>query len=236
MTKKECIAKMFDNIATDYDKLTHILSLNIDKLWKKKAVKEVCDFPQGESFEVIDLACGTGDFAIEVAKHCGQECRITGVDISPKMIEMCRKKLHKTGMEGRIDAQEGDCEKLDFSDKSFDRVCIAFGVRNLEHIEAGLMEMRRILKTGGKVVILELSVPKNPCFKAIYNLYFAHIMPFIGGMLSGDMAAYKYLPISVLNFPKPEEFLQMMQSCGFSEVKMKGFSLGICRMYTGFRA
>lgn len=231
MAKKDKIKNLFDNIAPDYDKLNHILSLNIDKVWRKKAVKEIIDIQ--EPLSVLDVACGTGDFTIQIAEKSPSGSRIVGVDISEGMMTIGRKKIADAGVDAEMVL--GDCESLDYEDYTFDRVSVAFGVRNFEHIEVGLNEMHRVLKKGGKMVILELSVPSNRFISWCYKLYFTKILPSIGGMVSGNRGAYEYLPASVLRFPSPDVFMKMVRDSGFSDVSHKSFSLGICRMYIGVK-
>lgn len=234
MPKKEKIRSMFDSIAPDYDKLNHILSLDIDKGWRKKAVREIAD--TAHPLQVLDVACGTGDFAIAVAKAAAPGSHVTGIDLSEGMMSVGRRKVASEGLEGTIHMEQGDCERMDFADGAFDRVSVAFGVRNFEHREKGLSEMLRVLRPGGKAVILELSVPSNPVFRAMYKVYFLHVLPAIGDMVSGDRGAYTYLPSSVLRFPEPEAFMKTMSSCGFQDVRTESFTCGICRMYTGRKA
>ncbi len=229
MPKKENIEQLFDNIAPTYDKLNHLLSLNIDKSWRRKAVRRIVD--TREPLRVLDVACGTGDFAIAIARKAAAGSVITGVDISEKMMEVGRRKISDLGLE--ILLEQGDCEALKYADGSFDRVSAAFGVRNFEHIGIGLNEMHRVLATGGKAVILELSIPQNKLAASLYRIYFEHILPWIGKIVSGDKPAYKYLPASVLNFPAPEKFCGMLRASGFTDVRHKSLSLGICRMYIG---
>lgn len=225
---------MFDNIATDYDRLNHIMSLDIDKSWRKKAVREIAD--TGNSIDVLDVACGTGDFSIAIAGAASPGSHVTGLDLSEGMLKIGRDKVSSLGMDRIISMEQGDCEKLRFPEASFDRVSVAFGVRNFEHLDLGLKEMLRVLKPGGKAVILELSVPGNPVFRFFYEIYFLHILPAIGGKISGDKGAYSYLPASVLKFPKPSEFIKIMSGCGFSGVRSRQFTFGICRMYVGSKA
>lgn len=233
MAKKEKIRKMFDNIAEDYDRLNHIMSLDIDRIWRKRAVKAIAD--TGDDLQVLDVACGTGDFSIGIARATSEGSRITGIDLSEGMIAIGRKKVSEGGLSDKIVMEQGDCENLRFAAETFDRVTVAFGVRNFEHLELGLKEMLRVLKPGGKAVILELSLPGNPVLRFIFNLYFLHILPAIGGAVSGDKGAYAYLPASVLGFPKPKVFRQMMQDCGFSSVSDKAFTFGVCRMFVGVK-
>ena len=233
MPKKENIRTMFDNIAPEYDKLNHILSLDIDKGWRRKAVKEIVK--SGKTYNILDVACGTGDFSIAIAREAAPGSHVTGLDLSEGMMEIGREKVSASGLDGTVSMEQGDCEQMRFGDCTFDRVAVAFGVRNFEHLETGLREMLRVLKPEGKIVILELSVPGNPVLRWLYKLYFLHILPAIGGKVSGNKAAYKYLPSSVLRFPKPKVFMRMMSSCGFTEVRSRAFTFGICRMYSGIK-
>lgn len=247
MVKKEKIRKMFDNISKDYDKLNHIMSLDVDKIWRRRAIKRIVD--TDSSLKVLDVACGTGDFSIAVAKamiekrgcpYCSFSPKIKadygqviGVDISEGMLEVMRRKVAEEGLEKLIEIRLGDGESLNFADNIFDRITIAFGIRNFENMEKGLREMLRVLKPEGRLVVLELSLPENKFMRWLFNLYFLHVLPLIGGSVSGDSAAYKYLPESVLGFPKRREFLSFLSSCGFRKVSHKAFSFGICRMYIG---
>lgn len=231
MAKKEGVRKLFDNIAPDYDKLNHILSLNIDKGWRKKAVKQIVD--TASPLQILDVACGTGDFTIEIATKAASGSKITGIDLSEGMMKIGREKIRKAGIEAEL--VQGDCEELPYGSNTFDRISVGFGVRNFEHLDIGLKEMNRVLKQGGKLVILELSVPSNPFIRWCYKLYFLKILPAIGGRVSGDRSAYEYLPASVLNFPLPEKFIPMMRQAGFSDVIHKSLTLGICRMYIGIK-
>lgn len=221
---------MFDSIAGDYDALNHILSLDVDKIWRKKALKQIVDAPA--PVQVLDLACGTGDFSIAIAKALTGG-HVTGVDLSEGMLAVMREKVDKAELNGMISIEEGDGENLRFPDNTFDRVTIAFGIRNFEDRPKGLREMLRVLKPGGRLVILELSRPENKVIRWFYDLYFLHILPKIGGKVSGDKAAYAYLPASVAAFPGKKEFTATMRKAGFRTVTHKAFTLGICRMYTG---
>ena len=227
MAKKEGVRKLFDNIAPDYDKLNHILSLNIDKGWRKKAVRTLVDTQ--EPLKVLDVACGTGDFTIEIAQKVGKDSEVIGVDISEGMMAVGREKIKKAGVPAELFV--ADCEDLPYADNTFDRISVGFGVRNFEHLELGLSQMCRVLTPGGKLVILELSVPSNAFIRWCYKLYFLKILPAIGGMISGDRGAYEYLPASVLRFPGPDKFIPMLKSAGFAQVEHTPLTLGICRMY-----
>lgn len=231
MAKKEGIRKLFDNIAGDYDRLNHILSLNIDKSWRRKAVKEIADTV--EPLNILDEACGTCDFTIEIAKGAPQGSKVTGIDLSEGMLQIGREKCCKEGI--TADLQTGDCEAMPYEDETFDRIGVAFGVRNFENLPKGLTEMHRVLKPEGKLVILKLSIPSNPIIRWGYKLYFLKILPAIGGWISGNRGAYEYLPSSVLRFPVPERFMEMMQEAGFEQVRKKSFTMGICHMYIGIK-
>ena len=231
MAKKEGIRKLFDRIAGDYDRLNHILSLNIDKSWRRKAVKEIAD--TAKPLNILDEACGTCDFTIEIAKAATKGSKVTGIDLSEGMIKIGREKCAKAGIEA--DLQTGDCEAMPYESETFDRIGVAFGVRNFENLPKGLTEMHRVLKSGGKLVILELSIPSNPIIRWCYKLYFLKILPAIGGWVSGNRAAYEYLPASVLRFPAPEKFMEMMQEAGFTEVRKQSYTMGICHMYLGIK-
>lgn len=230
---------MFDSIAGSYDSLNHWLSLDVDKTWRRRALKLITDAPAGT--QVLDLACGTGDFSIAIAKALakrdgGKEAtssHVTGVDLSEGMLAVMREKVAKADLGKMIGIEEGDGENLRFGDSSFDRVTIAFGIRNFENRLKGLQEMLRVLKPGGRLVILELSRPENPVLRWFYDLYFLHILPKIGGKVSGDKAAYAYLPASVAAFPGKKEFMGLMAEAGFRNVRHKALTFGLCRLYTG---
>ena len=232
MAKKEGIIKLFDNIAPDYDKLNHILSLNIDKGWRKRAVREIVD--TDKPMNVLDVACGTADFTIEIAQKLAPGSKMTGVDISEGMMVIGREKIKKAGLAAELSV--ADCEALPYQDGTLDRISVGFGVRNFEHLEVGLSEMFRVLAPGGKLVILELSVPSNAFVRWCYKLYFLKILPTIGGLVSGNRGAYEYLPSSVLRFPAPDKFVEMMKSAGFAVVEHTPMTFGICRMYVGKKA
>lgn len=229
MAKKAFVASMFDNIAPTYDKLNHILSLNIDKGWRSDAIKRLS---KHQPKVVLDEACGTGDFSLLIAKQCA-EAQVIGIDISEGMMEIGRQKVADAGLSDRITMHVDDATSLSLDDDSVDAVTVAFGVRNYEHLQLGLNEMHRVIRPGGAAYILELSVPQNPVLLWGYKLYFLHILPFIGGLISGNKGAYKYLPASVLNFPKPDAFMEMMREAGFSQVEQKAYTFGLCRLFVG---
>lgn len=225
------IQSLFDSIAGDYDRLNHILSLGVDKTWRRRALKWITDGDPGK--KVIDIACGTGDFSIETARHSDPDTMVTGVDLSENMLCVMRRKVSAAGLDSRICAEQGNSLQMRFPDASFDRAAIAFGIRNFQDREKALREILRVLKPDGRLVILELSVPSNPVLRWVYCLYFTKILPLIGGVVSGDKEAYSYLPVSVLSFPGKEEWMETMRECGYRNVMHKAFTFGLCRMYTG---
>ena len=232
MPRKEKVREMFDHIAPTYDKLNHVLSMNVDKRWRRQALREIVD---GSAQRILDVACGTGDSTISIAQAAAAGSEVVGVDISEGMMALVEGKAEKAGVGDRIRLQVADGEALPFEDGVFDRVTCAFGIRNFEHKERGLSEFLRVLKPGGKAVILELSVPRNKVVRWAYDLYFTRLLPRIGGALSGDKAAYRYLPASVHHFPAPQAFCRMMEDAGFRAVRCRTFTLGLCRLFTGTR-
>ena len=232
MPQKEKIQEMFDSVAPSYDRLNHIMSLGVDRIWRRKAMREIVD---GSQQRILDVACGTGDSTIAIAKSAGSGTRVTGVDISDGMMSLVMEKACHEGVHDRIKLLKADAEALPFQDGSFHRVFCAFGIRNFEHKDIALQEFLRVLATGGKAVILELSVPDNRRLRRLYDVYFMHILPFIGGLISGNRQAYKYLPASVHAFPAPPVFCDMMRTAGFTDVSFRTFTLGLCRLYIGTR-
>ena len=230
MPKKEKIQQMFDGIAPSYDRLNHLMSFNVDKRWRKRALKEVVD---GSVQQILDVACGTGDSTIAIAKAANPGSRVTGVDISEGMMALVMEKAAHEGVHDRIRLQQADGENLPFEDGTFHRVTCAFGIRNFEHKERGLQEFLRVLKPGGRAVILELSIPQNRFVRRCYDLYFLHLLPWIGGRISGDKEAYRYLPASVHAFPPPPVFCALMEGAGFRSVRCRTFTFGLCRLYVG---
>ena len=232
MPRKENVREMFDHIAPTYDKLNHVLSMNVDKLWRAHALKEIVD---GSAQRILDVACGTGDSTISIAKAAAAGSEVVGVDISEGMMALVEGKAAKAGVGNCIRLQVADGEALPYDEGTFDRVTCAFGIRNFEHKEKGLSEFLRVLKPGGKAVILELSVPQNRVVRWAYDLYFTRLLPRIGGAVSGDRAAYRYLPASVHSFPPPKDFCRMMETAGFRDVRCRTFTFGLCRMFVGER-
>ncbi len=230
MPKKEKVRQMFDGIAPTYDRLNHLMSLNVDRLWRRHALREIVD---GSVQQILDVACGTGDSTISIAKAGNPGSRVTGVDISEGMMALVMQKAAREGVHDRIRLKVADGEDLPFGEGSFHRVTCAFGIRNFEHKEQGLREFYRVLKPGGKAVILELSVPTGRTARRLYDVYFMHVLPWVGGLISGDKAAYRYLPASVHAFPSPEVFMEMLRDAGFTQVRHRSLSFGLCRMYIG---
>lgn len=229
-SKKEQVAQMFDNISHRYDFLNHFLSLGIDKLWRKKAVKLIRD---SSPKQILDVATGTADFAIETLS-C-KPTNVIGIDISEGMLEKGRQKIKRKGLGDVIQLKYGDSENLPFEDDSFDAIIVGFGVRNFENLELGLNEMRRVLKKNGQVAILELSKPKKFPVKQLYLFYFKLILPVIGRLFSKDKSAYTYLPDSVNAFPEGDQFVSMLSDVGYNNVKSKLLSGGIATIYYAFK-
>ena len=230
MPQKEKVQKMFDDIAPSYDRLNHLMSLGIDKIWRRKALKEIVD---GTQQQILDVACGTGDSTIAIAQAAAPGSRITGIDISTGMMEPLMRKAAHEGVHDRIKLLVADALAMPFENDTFNRVTCAFGIRNFENKEKGLEEFRRVLKPGGRAVILELGIPEKPFIRKIYDIYFLHILPFIGGIVSGNKAAYRYLPASVHAFPKPNAFCTMMEDAGFKAVRHRSLTFGLCRLFIG---
>jgi len=230
MSKKQEVALMFDNISGKYDLLNHLLSMGIDKGWRKKAIAMLKDNPPNH---LLDVATGTGDFAIS-AMVLNPE-KITGVDISEGMLEVGRKKISALKLSAKIEMLYGDSEQLPFPDNKFDAATVAFGVRNFENLDKGLREINRVLKNGSKLVVLEFSKPSVFPVKQIYQLYFNFILPAVGKLLSGDKSAYTYLPESVNRFPDGELFLERLENTGFTNLTQKRLTFGIATIYTGIK-
>ncbi|MEH0157904.1 bifunctional demethylmenaquinone methyltransferase/2-methoxy-6-polyprenyl-1,4-benzoquinol methylase UbiE [Limibacter armeniacum] len=225
--KKEQVAQMFNNISSKYDLLNRMLSVGIDILWRKAAIKKL----KNEQPKVIlDVATGTGDLAIEALSLKPE--KVIGVDISEGMLSYGRKKLQERNLQDKITLHLGDSENLQFEDNTFDAVTVAFGARNFENLEAGLREIQRVLKPGGTLVVLEFSKPEMFPFKQVYNFYFKNILPLIGKMISSDNSAYTYLPESVQEFPYGEKFNQVLRNLGYQSVKCDPQTFGISSIYT----
>ena len=227
-SKKEEVAEMFNNISSKYDFLNHFLSLGIDKLWRKKAVKMLRSI---KPERVLDIATGTGDFAIESLTLKPKE--IVGLDISAGMLEMGREKMKKRKVDHIISMHLGDSEEIPFDDNYFDALTVGFGVRNFEHLEKGLAEMLRVIKPNGKVIILEFSKPKQFPIKQLFSFYSNNIIPILGKSISKDAKAYSYLPESVAAFPEGKDFENILIKLGYKDVSATPVSGGIATIYAG---
>jgi len=225
-SKKEEVAEMFNNISPKYDFLNHLLSMGIDHLWRRKAIKMLkSQAPK----KMIDLATGTGDFALAALKLNPE--KIVGVDISEGMLEEGRKKIKKKGKENVISMVLGDSESLPFDDNEFDALTVGFGVRNYENLEKGLSDMLRVIKPGGTAIILEFSKPKKFPVKQFFEFYSKYIIPTIGKLVSKDDAAYEYLPESVAAFPEGKDFLDILEKVGYKNPTATSVSGGIATIY-----
>lgn len=222
---------MFDRIAPSYDRLNHLLSMQIDRRWRRRACRRVAE---GNPRTILDLATGTGDLAIELARLL-PEATVLGLDLSAEMLAVARTKIAEQGLQGRITVEEGDAEALPVPDGAFDRVTVAFGVRNFARLDQCLREMHRVLRKGGEVMILELSTPKNRVLRALYAFYSFRLMPLIGGWISGERQAYRYLPASVHAFHAPQRVVEMMQEAGFTDCHAESLTCGIAHIYTAKR-
>ncbi len=229
MNEKNNIGALFDRIAYSYDKLNHLLSFNIDKRWRRIAVKQLVPCQN-----LLDVAIGTADLAIEMVKQ-GKAQLVTGIDLSTEMMKIGAKKVEKAHLQEQISFTEGSALALPYPDGHFDAVTCAYGVRNFSDLNQGLREMRRVLKPGGQLMILEFSYPKNKIIVWFYDLYFSHILPKIGKWLSHDKTAYDYLNRSVKNFIWGEEMAERLRAAGFSGVHYRSLSMGITTVYEGTR-
>lgn len=227
-SKKEEVTSMFNNIAHRYDFMNHFLSLGIDRIWRRKAVNALKSL---EPKMLLDIATGTGDFAIALLKL--KPKKIIGMDISKGMLEVGKKKMQERKVDHIIDMQHGDSENLPFESETFDAVTVAFGVRNFENLKLGLSEMLRVTRSGGKVVILEFSKPKKFPIKQSFSLYSKYVIPFFGKNIAKDEKAYAYLPESVSVFPEGKEFTDILTELGYQNVKAETLSGGIATLYTG---
>ncbi|MCX2479168.1 bifunctional demethylmenaquinone methyltransferase/2-methoxy-6-polyprenyl-1,4-benzoquinol methylase UbiE [Pedobacter sp. MC2016-15] len=232
VTKKEQVATMFNNISGTYDFLNHFLSAGIDIIWRKKAIRELSAL---KPKVMLDVATGTGDFAFEAIKILAPE-KIIGVDISVGMLDVARKKIAERNLQHVFSVQTGDSEGLKFEDNHFDAITVAFGVRNYENLEKGLSDMLRVLKPGGKIVILEFSKPTAFPVKQSYNFYFKHLLPVFGKLFSKDARAYTYLNESVIAFPDGKSFTQLMDKVGYTDTRHRSLTFGISAIYTGIKA
>ena len=227
--KKIQVTQMFDKIANRYDLLNHSLSLGMDFIWRKIAVKKLTNNPK----KIIDIATGTADFAISATKYT--QANVIGIDISKEMLIVGDIKIKKKNLVDRITLLKGDCENLPFENDSFDAMTAGFGVRNFENLEKGLKEMYRVLQKNSTVVILEPSIPSNLILKILFKFYFSYILPALGKIFSNDSNAYKYLPESVDAFPSGKNFIKELENSGFRKCKHIPLSFGIVALYTAIK-
>lgn len=224
--KKGQVEEMFNNISPRYDLLNHLLSANIDKLWRKKTIKKLA---RHKPFHILDVATGTGDFAIAATKI--QNAKIVGIDISAGMLEVAQNKIKKKNLTSRVQFLKADSEALPFEKHTFDAAIVGFGVRNFENLGKGLSEIYRVLKPGSSFYVLEFSNPRKAPVKQVYTFYFKRILPLVGRLVSRDHNAYTYLPESVEEFPDGEEFLTILADTGFVQNKWFSLSFGIASIY-----
>jgi demethylmenaquinone methyltransferase / 2-methoxy-6-polyprenyl-1,4-benzoquinol methylase len=230
-SKKAQVSTMFNRIAPYYDLLNRVLSLGIDRSWRTKAINLLKD---DRPKMILDVATGTADVALETARILNPT-HITGIDISTQMLDIGRQKIQARGLDKIIQLQEADSENIPFADNTFDAITVAFGVRNFEHLDKGLSEMLRVLKPGGKAIILEFSRPTLFPFKQLFHFYFKNILPAIGKLSSKDPKAYQYLYESVQVFPDGADFLDVLNNTGYNSNKCIPLTLGICSIYVGHK-
>lgn len=226
-SKKAQVQRMFDKIAPRYDLLNRVLSLGIDVWWRKRALSYL---KAKNPKQLLDVATGTADVALMAAEILKPD-HITGIDIANQMLDIGRQKIAGRKMESLIVLETGDSENLRFADASFDAVTVAFGVRNFENLERGLLEMYRVLRPGGQIVILEFSRPRLFPIKQVYNAYFKYVLPLIGRLTSRDIRAYTYLFESVQAFPEGDTFLTILSKTGYQNPRCERLTLGICSIY-----
>lgn len=229
LSKKQQVAIMFNDIAKRYDLLNGLLSAGIDKGWRKKALHQLKEI---KPKTILDVATGTGDVAIMALTLLNPE-KVTGIDISEGMLEAGKVKIEKQGLKDKIELLYGDSEAIKFKEESFDAVTVAFGVRNFQQLETGLSEILRVLKPGGKLVVLEFSKPLNPVIRSFYNLYMKLICSNVGRLISKNATAYSYLDESINKFPEGQNFTSILAKLGFKNTYFKPLTLGICSIYCG---
>lgn len=222
---KTDVGVMFDGIAQTYDRLNHLLSLDIDKVWRRKAVKML-----RKAGELLDVAAGTADLSLEIVRS-DKAVHVTGMDISTGMMEIGRRKVAKLSLDDRISFVEGSALQMPFDSDSFDAVSCAYGVRNFSDLDKGLSEMYRVLRPGGQLMILEFSYPSNRIVRVLYDFYFSKLMPLAGKLVSGNGGAYKYLRDSVKGFIWGEEMVERISACGFRNISFRTLSFGITTIY-----
>lgn len=228
--EKQYVRSLFDSIAHRYDLLNHLLSGGIDFYWRRKAIDHLKEL---QPKRILDVATGTADFAVAATRL--KPDKVVGVDIAEEMLSRGRVKLAKRGLDSTISLQTGEAEHMEFETGSFDAAIVAFGARNFEHLEKGLSEMRRVLRSGGKIVVLEFSRPKSFPFKQLYFFYFHSILPLVGRIVSKSNTAYKYLPDTVMRFPDGEDFLAILREIGFVNTRQERLTFGIATVYVGIK-
>lgn len=228
--KADQVEQMFDSIAPAYDLMNKLMTLGIDHRWRNKAVKMLCANGREPRY-ILDVATGTADLAILMARRIDGVVGLTGIDLSEEMLAVGRKKVNAAGLADIITLSRADCLQLPFPDNTFDSVTVAYGVRNFENLEQGYAEMHRVLKPGGRLAVLELSTPRNPLVKPLYRLYTQKIIPWVGRRVSRDLSAYTYLPASIAAVPQGQEMASLMRSAGFASVEVKPMTFGVCTLY-----
>lgn len=225
--KREQVEQLFDNIAPTYDALNHTLSFGFDRAWRRKAIRALTTF---SPTSVLDVATGTGDFALAIARKLKLR-QVMAVDISEGMMRVGQEKATREGLHDVVRFQKEDCSHLSFSDNSFDAVTVTFGVRNFEDLDACLREMHRVLRKGGHLVLLELSYPHNRLWRALFSIYSKVVMPIVGRLISGDDSAYTYLPETMAAFPQGEVMRNILLKNGFTQASFRRLTMGICTLY-----
>lgn len=225
--KVKVVEEMFNNIAPNYDKLNHLMSFDIDKGWRRKAISQLMPYPHDQ---ILDIATGTGDFAILAAKMLRPE-KITAVDISEGMMNVGRLKAKEEGVSDTIDFKKEDCTNMTFADNTFDAVISAFGIRNFQDLDKGLAEMCRVLKKGGHLSIVELATPVKFPMRQLFKIYSHIVLPAYGKIVSHDKSAYEYLPATIEAFPQGEQMMEILLKAGFAKAEFKRLTCGICTMF-----
>lgn len=225
--KVKVVEEMFNNIAPNYDKLNHLMSFDIDKGWRRKAISQLMPYPHDE---ILDIATGTGDFAILAAKMLRPE-KITAVDISEGMMNVGRLKAKEEGVSDTIDFKKEDCTNMTFAENTFDAVISAFGIRNFQDLDKGLAEMCRVLKKGGHLSIVELATPVKFPMRQLFKIYSHIVLPAYGKIVSHDKSAYEYLPATIEAFPQGEQMMDILLKAGFAKAEFKRLTYGICTMF-----
>ncbi len=227
----DSIRKLFDTIAPTYDFLNHLLSLRRDFYWRKMAVREL----KGIGGWILDIATGTGDVAIEMIQQNGYQKKVFGLDFSEPMIKRARQKILKKGLFQSIALSRGDAIDLPFRENTFSASIIAFGLRNIPNKEQALSEMIRVIKMGGKVIVLEFTFPRDELMRRLYPFYFKKFLPWLGGLISGDRGAYAYLPESVTQFPRAEDYEKILKRSGLEEIRSRRLTFGIASIISGIK-